>query len=73
MPKWSKDATEFTVSVSYHELRGYQSSIPRPIVDALGIHADKSKGPSRIVYAIKGKRIEIRGEMTAVNRQKKSG
>ncbi len=71
MPKWKKNATEFTVGVSYHELRGYQSSIPRPVVDALGIHDDKSRDPNRIVYAIKKNRVEIKGEMTMVNRARK--
>jgi hypothetical protein len=36
VPKWKKDATEFEVGVNYSELRGAQSSIPKPIVDALG-------------------------------------
>lgn len=36
MPKWKKDAKEFTVSVNFNESRGYQSSIPKPIIDILG-------------------------------------
>jgi hypothetical protein len=36
MPKWKKDAKEFTVSVNFNESRGYQSSIPKPIMDVLG-------------------------------------
>ncbi len=37
MPKWKKDAIEFTVSINYNENRGYQSLISKPIIDALGV------------------------------------
>jgi hypothetical protein len=36
MPKWKKDAKEFTVGVNYSDGRGYQSSIPKPVIDKLG-------------------------------------
>jgi hypothetical protein len=36
MPKWKKDAKQFTVSVNYCDGRGYQSSIPIPVIDRLG-------------------------------------
>jgi hypothetical protein len=36
MPKWKKDAKEFTVGVNYSDGRGYQSSIPIPVIDRLG-------------------------------------
>lgn len=36
MPKWKKDAKEFTVGVNYSDGRGYQSSIPMPVIDKLG-------------------------------------
>jgi len=36
MPKWKKDAKEFTVGVNYVENRGYSSSIPKPVVEILG-------------------------------------
>jgi len=36
MPKWKKDAKEFTVSVNYSDVRGYQSSIPIPVINKLG-------------------------------------
>jgi hypothetical protein len=49
MPKWKKDATEFTVSVNHNEERGYQSSIPKPVMDTLG-------RPDRITFLIKPKR-----------------
>lgn len=52
MPRWKKDATEFTVSVSYEEKRGYQSYIPKPIMAKMG-------NPSSVKYVIKGKRIEV--------------
>jgi hypothetical protein len=36
MPKWRKDAKEFTVGVNYSDGRGYQSSIPLPVMEILG-------------------------------------
>jgi hypothetical protein len=36
MPKWKKGAREFTVGVNYSDGRGYQSSIPLPIMEILG-------------------------------------
>ena len=42
MPKWSKDATEFTVSINYSDKRGFQTTIPKPIADKLGI-SDKAQ------------------------------
>ena len=55
MPKWKKGATEFTVSVNHHDTRGYQSSIPKPIIETLG-------EPSTITFVIKGSKVEITGE-----------
>ena len=53
MPKWKKDATEFTVSVNHNETRGYQSSIPKPVMDALG-------NPDRITFLIRPKqKVEL--------------
>lgn len=52
LPKWKKDAKEFTVSVNYNESRGYQSSIPKPIIEALG-------EPDTITFQIKGDQIKI--------------
>lgn len=52
MPKWKKDATEFKVGVNYNEVRGAQSSIPKPVVDILG-------HPNVIKFVVKGKKIEI--------------
>ena len=45
MTKWKKDAKEFTVSVNYHEHRGYQSTIPKPIIEILG-------EPDKIKFAV---------------------
>ena len=53
MPKWKKDAKEFTVSVNFNENRGYQSSIPKPIIDALG-------DPDTITFVIQGKHVNIK-------------
>ena len=52
LPKWKKDAKEFTVSVNYNEDRGYQSSIPKPIMDALG-------EPDRVTFVISGDTVTI--------------
>lgn len=54
MPKWKKDAKEFTVGVNYHESRGYQSSIPKPIIDILG-------EPQNITFVISGNNVKILG------------
>jgi len=53
LPKWKRDATEFTVGVNYNETRGYQSTIPKPVIETLGT-------PDRITFVIKPKkRVEI--------------
>ena len=52
MTKWQKDATEFTVSVTYHEARGCQGYLPKPIMERLG-------RPSRITYRIVRGKIEV--------------
>ena len=51
--RWSKDATEFTVGLNYYEGReGCQSTIPKPVVDRLGL-AD------RITFKVPGKSIIV--------------
>ena len=52
MPKWKKDAKEFTVGVNFNENRGYQSSIPKPVMNALG-------DPEQVKFVIKGDKIRI--------------
>jgi hypothetical protein len=52
MPKWKKDQTEFTVSVTYHEHRGYQTYIPRPIMEMLG-------DPKAIKFIINNRKIGV--------------
>lgn len=52
MPKWKKDAKEFTVSINYNKDRGYQSSIPKPIIEALG-------EPNKLKFTINGKDVRI--------------
>jgi len=52
MPKWKQDETEFTVSVNYNVLRGYQSSIPKPIIDHL-------KNPKKITFVIDNNHVKI--------------
>jgi len=57
LPKWKKDASEFEVSVTYHPHRGYQSYLPKPVMEALG-------KPDAVKFVMKGKKIEVE----AVNR-----
>lgn len=52
LPKWKKDAKEFTVGINYNESRGYQSSIPKPIIEALG-------DPKSLKFLVNGKSIKI--------------
>lgn len=52
VPKWKKDAKEFTVSVNYNESRGYQSSIPKPVIEALG-------EPNTITFELNGKNVRL--------------
>ena len=67
MPKWKKGATEFTVSVNYHEIRGYQSSIPRPVIEHLG----QGKKVEQITYVLRDHKVEMRAEVTTVSSGKK--
>lgn len=53
LPKWKRDATEFTVSVNYHPTRGIQVFLPKPIAELLG-------NPKTVTFAVKGKRVEVR-------------
>lgn len=53
MPKWKKGETEFTVGVNYNEVRGYQTTIPKPVAEALG-------KPKAVTYTLKGKRVEVK-------------
>jgi hypothetical protein len=53
MGKWKKDATEFTVSVSFVDKRGYQSYVPKPVMEVLG-------EPESITYLVKGKKVEVK-------------
>ncbi|MGI0037821.1 MAG: hypothetical protein ACRD99_05635 [Nitrososphaera sp.] len=52
MPKWKKDATEFEISVTSHELRGFQAYLPKPIMEMLGV-------PKTVKFMVKGKRVEL--------------
>jgi hypothetical protein len=52
LPKWKKDATEFEVSVTHHEHRGYQAYLPKPIMEILG-------EPKTIKFRLKGKKVEL--------------
>ena len=57
MPKWKKDAKEFTVAVHHNEKSGYHvTSIPKPIIEHLG----EGKEIEAITYSLKGKRVEVK-------------
>ena len=53
MPKWKEGAKEFTVSVSFHEVRGYAATIPKPVVEHMG-------RPNKITFVIGRSRVEVR-------------
>lgn len=53
MPKWKEGATVFTVSVTYHEVRGYQTVVPKPVMAHL-------KAPEKLTFEIKRGRVEVR-------------
>jgi hypothetical protein len=53
MPKWKKDTDHFTVSVNHNKVRGYQSSIPKPVMEVLG-------NPEKITFLIRSKKkVEV--------------
>jgi hypothetical protein len=53
MPKWKEGATEFTVSLGENKVKGYWVTVPKPIVEHLGI-------PEKITFLIKPKgKIEV--------------
>jgi hypothetical protein len=52
MPRWKRDQKEFTVSVTYHQHRGYQSYLPKPIMEMLG-------NPKAIKFIVKNKKVEL--------------
>lgn len=54
MPKWKRDQKEFSVSVTYHEHRGCQAYLPKPIIEMLG-------NPKSIKFIVKdNKKIELK-------------
>jgi hypothetical protein len=53
MPKWKKGAKEFTVGVSFHEVRGYAATIPKPVMEHLS-------NPERITFALRKEKVEVR-------------
>lgn len=54
VPKWKKDEKEFRVGVTYHEHRGCQAYIPKPVIQMLG-------RPNTIKFMVKdNKRVEVK-------------
>jgi len=52
VPKWSKDAKEFSVHVHYDNKKGSQVRVPKPILELL-------HDPQTIRFVIKGKHVEV--------------
>ena len=52
MPKWKKDAKEFTVGISYNDRRGVQTYIPKPIVEFLN-------EPTTLKFSLKNGKVVI--------------
>jgi hypothetical protein len=53
VPRWKKDAKEFTVNVRYSRQTGIQTYLPKPIAEWLG-------NPPSITFVIRGRRLEVR-------------
>ncbi|MFY9716385.1 MAG: hypothetical protein WAK40_00380 [Thermoplasmata archaeon] len=53
MPKWKADAKEFTVGVNYSEVRGYQTTIPKPV-------AARLDNPEKVTFVIRRGKVEVR-------------
>jgi hypothetical protein len=54
MPRWRKDEKEFKVSLTFHEHRGCQTYLPKPILELLG-------NPKSIKFIVKNnKKIEVK-------------
>jgi hypothetical protein len=53
MPKWKEGAKEFTVSVNFHEVRGYAATIPKPVMAHLS-------NPEKLTFILKREKVEIR-------------
>ena len=50
--RWQSGATEFTVGVNYVEGRGYQSTIPKPVADLLGLEGS-------ITFKVSGRNVMV--------------
>lgn len=53
MPKWKKDAKEFTVNVIYSGKKGQFASIPKPLIEFFN-------KPDKITFVIEGKRVIVK-------------
>jgi hypothetical protein len=52
VPKWKKGEKEFKVSITYHQHRGCQTYLPKPVVEMLG-------NPKTIRFIVKNRGIEV--------------
>jgi hypothetical protein len=53
MPRWKKGEKKFTVGINFNKKRGYQSSIPKPVLDAL------EKKPDRVTFTVRKKSVGV--------------
>ena len=53
LTKWKKGQGEFVVSVTYHEHRGCQAYLPKPVMELLG-------NPNKVKFIVRGKKIEFK-------------
>ena len=59
VPKWSKDAKEFSVSVHYDDEKGSQVRIPKPLLERMG-------NPDKVIFVIDGKDVKITPQGKAI-------
>jgi len=52
VPKWKKDAKEFSIRLNVNPTRGIQCFLPKPIFEFLG-------KPDGVTFVIKGKRVVV--------------
>ena len=52
VPKWKKGEKEFKVSITYHQHRGCQTYLPKPVVEILG-------NPKTIRFIVKKNEIAV--------------
>jgi Putative RNA methylase family UPF0020 len=60
MPKWKPNAKAFPVAVNYSDVRGYQTTVPKPVMEVLG-------SPPKITFRIfRGRVVVEAGDSTVI-------